>query len=292
LDYLILCTFSSRVCYLHQGRINSANPWTLCHRKESLLKRRNDIMGVLLPLIRIGVALLFCFLVSLGLPNSCNGVLPEPDSPIPQLSPLFVILAILPEPLPQIALLWRTTSASCCVLSLALSIVHPHTAMLFFGWKKQYHIHHPIFYVLAIIRSIFSVVMPWLFDAERQVIIDMLTVIINFLGKMKRPLTEEEKRAKEANRKYVYVRPPSCRHCSADQCTCEPVRVRVKRVNTLRGSLKWFRRWLQDNQQEPLFNIPELRNTVNAAEQPDPDPVQPEVGAEANIPVEESKKDI
>ena len=242
-------------------------------------------MGMLFSFVRIALAIALCFVVSYDLPDGCSGVLPAADAPEPRLSTLFLILAILPEPFPQIALLWRTTSASCCVLSIALSIVHPHTAMLYFGWMKQYHRHHTAFFILAIVRSIFGIVMPLLFNAERQVIIDMLTVIIDFLGKMKRPLTEEEKRAKEASRKYVLARPPGC-HCPPDHCTCQaqPVRIRVKRVNTLRGTLKWFRRWLEDNQQQPVFDVSELG--------PEPETTPEATNAPEQQPEVESKKDL
>jgi len=243
---------------------------------------------MLVPFLRIAVAVVLCFVVSREVSDSCSGILPSDDA-VPKLSPLFLVLAGFPEPVPQVALLWRTTSASCCVLSLALSIVQPHIAMLFFGWMKGYHVHHLVFYIFGVVRCVIGLIIPWLMQRERRVIINMLTAIIDFLGKFKRPLTEEQKRAKEESRKYVYARPPTCR-CPPEQCTCEPIKIRVKRVNSVRGTLKWFRRWLEENQQDPVIDVPSIGTVIQAREDIEQDTTATESNAEG--PTEESKKNL
>ena len=114
-------------------------------------------MGLLFTLVRVVIAVLLCVVIAHDLPEGCSGVLAAADAPVPRVSALFVVLAVLPEPLPQIALLWRTTSASCCVLTVALSVVHPHTAMLFFAAAKGYAHHHPVLFALAAARALLGV---------------------------------------------------------------------------------------------------------------------------------------
>lgn len=236
-------------------------------------------MGLLFTLVRVVIAVLLCVVIAHDLPEGCSGVLAAADAPVPRVSALFVVLAVLPEPLPQIALLWRTTSASCCVLTVALSVVHPHTAMLFFAAAKGYAHHHPVLFALAAARALLGVALPWLLRAGRPLAVAALTLAIDALGRLKRPRTPEQQRAHDAARRYVLARAPSCR-CPTAHCTCgaAPVRVRVKRVTTLRGTLKWLRRWLSDDDDNDSI----VTTTPGTVVLPPPAPP---------APVEESKKD-
>lgn len=216
-------------------------------------------MGPLFTLVRVVIAVLLCAVIAHDLPEGCSGVLPAAaDAPVPRVSALFVVLAVLPEPFPQIALLWRTTSASCCVLTVALSVVHPHTAMLFFAGAKGYARHHPVLFALAALRALLGAALPWLLRAGRPLAVAALTLAIDALGRLKRPRTPEEQAAHDAARRYVLTRAPTCRCPAGTRCVCgaEPVRVRVKRVTTLRGTLKWLRRWLSDSSEDDIVLPP------------------------------------
>lgn len=249
-------------------------------------------MGLLFTLIRVVIAVLLCVVISRELPTGCSGVLPAEGAPVPRVSALFLVLAVLPEPFPQIALLWRTTSASCCVLTVALSVVHPHTAMLYFAWAKGYAHHHPALFALAAARALLGAALPALLRAGRPLAVAALTLAIDALGRLKRPRTPEQQRAHEAARQYVLARAPSCR-CPAAHCTCgaAPVRVRVKRVNTLRGTLKWLRRWLTDAEDDDFCTLPSAASTASSSSSSSSVVLPPSVPQEEETQTEESKKD-
>ena len=79
-------------------------------------------------------------------------------TPTPRLSIWFVVLVCLFEPLPQLGLLFMSDCCWKSAATTALCLVYPKIAVTFFGFYKNYHIHHRIMYILYVTYTVSEII--------------------------------------------------------------------------------------------------------------------------------------